>query len=139
MYHFIQMCILSGFLIIGIILLFSVIVFIIYYLCKYLKYDNDRSTKTFFTTVYYHNFSPDNFDGIKNTSNFMSAIQSSMMNQQETLARTLGEQVMVYECKFCMIKVVEEEGEHCCSHCGVTMKVLIYCRDEENFILLKLT
>ena len=89
MYHFIQMCILSGFLIIGIIRLFSVIVFIIYYLCKYLKYDNDRSTKTFFITVYYQNFSPDNFDGIKMLEKQLTEYSHAQTSKNDRMIQVL--------------------------------------------------
>ena len=48
MYQVIQMYLLAGFLIIGIILLFSVIILVIYYLCKYSTYDSEGYCSKYF-------------------------------------------------------------------------------------------
>ena len=77
----------------------------------------------------YFSFENDSFEGIKNNPGLLTAIQMSIINQAETLTRTMeagegeGEDTRVYQCSSCRLTVEEEDGEHPCSHCGQIMEV----------------
>ena len=76
-------------------------------------------------TETYFSFENESFEGIKNNPGLLTAIQMSIINQAETLTRTMeaGDDTQVYQCSSCRLSVEEEQGEHPCSHCGQIMEV----------------
>ena len=78
-----------------------------------------------FLEFIYFSFENDSFEGIKNNPGLLTAIQMSIINQAETLTRTMeaGDETQLYQCSSCRLSVEEEQGEHPCSHCGQIMEV----------------
>ena len=77
------------------------------------------------TEKFNFSFENDSFEGIKNNPGLLTAIQMSIINQKETLERTMeavGE-TRLYQCSSCKVCAEEEDGEHPCSHCGQIMEV----------------
>ena len=101
----------------------------IYYYHHYYQQDKTHSFPLQFLILFiitaYFSFENDSFEGIKNNPRLLTAIQLSMINQKETLERTMetGEDTRLYQCTSCKVSAEEEDGEHPCSHCGRIMEV----------------